>query len=78
MTEQVTTLVLVRVGCCGPVSFEDGVLVNLPAEVADALVGSGDAVPVGRVDAGTDAGGADAPRPRGHLLPRGLGAGARR
>jgi hypothetical protein len=50
VTEQVTTLVLVRVGCCGPVSFEDGVLVNLPAEVADELVRSGDAARVTQAD----------------------------
>jgi hypothetical protein len=50
MTCPVTTLVRVRVGCCGPVSPEDGVLVRLPADLAAELVRVGDAVRVPLVD----------------------------
>ena len=50
MTCPVTTLVRVRVGCCGPVSPEDGVLVRLPADEAAELVRIGDAALVPQAD----------------------------
>ena len=48
--DPLTTLVRVRRGCCGPVTPEDGVLVRLPADLADELVRVGDAVRVPPVD----------------------------